>query len=126
LIPPAVAVAIAPSIPMHPSWPRLRQLAEARPAVVVRRTLGAGETEALALALEVRPDRLILDDLAARRIADRLRLPIIGTLGILLAAKRRGLVAAIRPLLDRFVIESFFISAELLQALLASAGEAER
>ena len=124
LIPLAVAAEIAPSIPTRPRWLQIRLLAGSRPAVVVRRTLGAGETEALALALEVRPDRLILDDLPARRMADGLGLLIIGTLGVLLAAKRRGLVPSIRPVLDRLVGESFFISADLFQEL--SAGEVER
>ena len=78
------------------------------------------------MALEIRPVRHILDDLPARRVADALGLPIIGTLGVMLAAKRRGLVTSIRPLLDGLVRESFFIGAELYQQLLESAGEAER
>ena len=125
LIPAAVAVEIAPSISTRPGWLQLRPLTRPRPADVVRRTLGPGETEALALALEIRPDRLILDDLPARRLAEGLGLPIIGTLGVILAAKRRGLVPSIRPLLDGLVSRSFFISAELFQELLESAGEAE-
>jgi predicted nucleic acid-binding protein len=126
LIPPAVAVEIGPLVSTSSRWLRVRPLERLRPAAVVRRTLGPGETEALALALEVRPDRLILDDLPARRLAEALGLPIIGTLGIVLAAKRRGLIASIRPLLDDLVSQSFFITAELIQELLESADETER
>jgi hypothetical protein len=46
--------------------------------------------EAISLSLEIHPARTILDDEPARRLARQLGLSVIGTLGILLVAKRRG------------------------------------
>ena len=63
--------------------------------------LGDGEKEVLALGLET-PDRLlVLDDRNARRYANAIGLDITGTLGILMLAKERGVLDAVRPALDR-------------------------
>jgi predicted nucleic acid-binding protein len=59
---------------------------------IARAGLGAGEGEAISLALELDADRVIIDELAGRSLAQHLGLPLIGTLGILLVAKRRSLI----------------------------------
>lgn len=53
---------------------------------------GRGEREAIALALELRPDYLLVDDKEARIVAHRLELPVLGTLGVLELASRKHLV----------------------------------
>jgi predicted nucleic acid-binding protein len=58
-------------------------------------------------------------------VARALDLRVIGTLGVLLAAKRRALVPQLRPLLDRLVAQSFFIGPELYAELLHLAEESE-
>jgi predicted nucleic acid-binding protein len=50
-------------------------------------SLGRGESEAMSLALEINAQWIVLDDRPARRLAEILGLPVIGTLGILLAGK---------------------------------------
>jgi predicted nucleic acid-binding protein len=92
LIPPAVAREISPSIPVLPPWLRIHAPSVLPPAPLLRRRLGAGEREALALAIELKADWIILDDLPARRSAEAAGLNVIGTLGTLLAAKRAGLL----------------------------------
>jgi predicted nucleic acid-binding protein len=52
--------------------------------------LGAGEVECISLAVELQADCVLLDDLAARDEAKRLRLATVGTLGILADAHRKG------------------------------------
>lgn len=89
-----------------------------------RRRLGDGELEAIALALGLNADQIILDDLPARRLAEASGLNVIGTLGLLLGARRAGLIDRIRPELDRLLKTSFFLSPELYNELLRSAGEA--
>ena len=123
LIPPAVASEIAPSLPTLPAWLRVEPLAGELPQAVLRRSLGAGERQALALAIERRADRIVLDDLPARRLARTLILAVIGTAGMLLAAKRRGLLSRIRPCPDDLVKQSFFVGPELYEELLRLAGE---
>ena len=94
------------------------------PADVMRPSLGHGEREALSLAAELDADWLILDDLAARRrVARTLRLRVTGTLGVLLASKRRGFIPLVRPYLDRLIAQSFFLSPQLYAELMALAGE---
>ena len=83
LIPPAVAAEIAPSISDLPEWLHVQSLKQAIPGLVLRRSLGAGEREALALAIEARAERILLDDLPARAIARTLNLPVTGTVGVL-------------------------------------------
>jgi predicted nucleic acid-binding protein len=125
LIPPAVAREIAPSIRVLPDWLQIQAASVLPPAPVRRRRLGAGETEALALAIELRADWIILDDLPARRFAEASGLNVIGTLGTLVAAKRAGLLKSIRPELDALVRTSFFLSPQLYDQLLQAAGETE-
>jgi len=123
LIPPAVAREIAPSIPVLPLWVSV-QPAAGRPAVLASRgRLGEGEWEAIALALEVRASAIVIDDRPARRLAEAAGLNVIGTLGLLLEAKRAGHLRTIRAELDKLLATSFFLSPQLYDELLRLAGE---
>lgn len=62
--------------------------------------LGPGESEVLALALERPGATVILDDGTGRRCARLLGIPLMGTLGVLVAAKRRGWVRTLAPVLE--------------------------
>jgi predicted nucleic acid-binding protein len=123
LIPPAVAREISPSIPALMPWLRIQAPSVLPPGPLLRRRLGAGEREALALAIELGADWIILDDLPARRSAEAAGLNVIGTLGMLVAAKRAFLLQAIRPELDALVRTSFFLSPQLYDELLRLADE---
>ena len=125
LIPPAVALEIAPSIPTLPSWLSVESLRMPLPEVVLRRSLGVGEREALALAVEIQAERILLDDRPARRVALELKLLVTGTAGILLVAKRHRLVPRIRPHLDALIETSFFIGSDVYDEILRLAGEYE-
>jgi predicted nucleic acid-binding protein len=85
--------------------------------------LGPGEREAIALAVELGADEIILDDLSARRMATSLGIPVIGTLGLLLRAKKRGLIREVRPLVEALQSQGFRISERVLSGILAAAGE---
>ena len=86
-------------------------------------SLGAGEREALELSLQIGAARLLVDDKAARKVARTLHLPIVGTLGLLLAAKRRGLLPGVRPCLDALRKASFHMTADLYRRVIKEAGE---
>lgn len=125
LIPPAVAHEIQRSVPVAPTWLQVRPLEAVLPPIVLRRSLADGERQAIALAVETRADAIVLDDLPARRIAQAAALNVIGTLGVLLAAKRVGLISSVRPELDNLVRTSFFLSSQLRDELLRAAGEGD-
>jgi predicted nucleic acid-binding protein len=77
----------------------------------------------LSLAVEIKADVVILDDLAARRSARLFELRVIGTLGLLLRAKHAGLIAAVRPKLDVLRTLPFRIGPSLWEEVLRDAGE---
>ncbi len=79
--------------------------------------LDAGEREAIALALELKADLLILDDRDARIEASRCNLKVIGTLRVLEDAAQLGLVN-LPHALRRLQQTTFRASAKLLQAML--------
>ncbi len=87
--------------------------------------LGDGEKEVLALGLELPGSLLLLDDRDARRHADVLALKVTGTLGILLLAKERGKLDAVRPMLDRLDDLRFRLDATTRQTVLRLAQESD-
>jgi predicted nucleic acid-binding protein len=72
---------------------------------------------------ELHADYLLVDERAARRAARALGLRVIGTLGVLLAAKRKRLITEVRPLLDELLRKGFWVSPRLVRQSLLAAGE---
>lgn len=103
-------------------WIDVRQVPdeEVRP---FSQRLDAGEAAALALAISLRADLYLVDDLAARRLAQAIGVPVVGTLGILLQAKIAGRIQALKPVLLLMTQMGFRVSPELLRAVLSHAGE---
>jgi predicted nucleic acid-binding protein len=85
--------------------------------------LGLGEGEVLSLAAATVGSRAILDDGAARRCAGALNVPVRGTLGVMLEAKRAGLVPAVVPLVKALQDTGLFLSDSLIQRALELCGE---
>jgi predicted nucleic acid-binding protein len=103
--------------------PWLREVADAvvHPSIQVW-DLGPGETAVLSWAL-VHHGLAILDDMAARRCAAAHHLPVRGTLGLVLAAKRKGLIPAARPVLDELRQAGMYLADSLLNRALSLVGE---
>lgn len=95
------------------SWIRPTPLADPRQALVYI-GLDRGEADVLALAQERSARLVIMDERRGRRYAKRLGLPVTGTVGILLAAKERGLVTAITPLLETLVQEGLYLTPDII------------
>jgi uncharacterized protein len=85
--------------------------------------LGRGETEVLALAMERAGAVAVLDDKLARSVAESQIIPFTGTLGILLDAKRIGLVDTIAPILEQLQALRFRVSPTARAIILQAAGE---
>jgi predicted nucleic acid-binding protein len=85
--------------------------------------LDLGESEAIALAEEIRASQLLIDERAARKVAMARKLPLIGTVGILLLAKRRGLLDSVKDVLDEMKAQGMRISDRLYVQVLTLAQE---
>jgi len=85
--------------------------------------IGAGEAEAIILALEQHPDVILIDDLKARRFAKIKGLTVMGTMGLLLMAKREGLIEEIKPLLSDLLSNNIRISSKIIDITLHAADE---
>lgn len=71
--------------------------------------LGAGEREAIALAMETEADIVVLDDREGRRVARERDLPVTGTIGILIEARARDMIPSVRRELDRLIEAGMWI-----------------
>ncbi|MBR8840271.1 MAG: DUF3368 domain-containing protein [Stigonema ocellatum SAG 48.90 = DSM 106950] len=85
--------------------------------------LDRGESEVLSFALENTGYRAIIDDAAARRVAKTLNIPFMGTLGMLLLAKKKGLIPAISEPIQAIQDAGLWLSDDLIQFLKQQAGE---
>ena len=86
--------------------------------------LGTGERAVIAHAHAHQGCIAGLDDLQARRLAEGLGLAVVGTPGVLLRAKRTGLLSTVRPLIDALTAQGFHLDSALYQDILSLAGEA--
>lgn len=85
--------------------------------------LDPGEAEAIQLALDLHAELLLIDESAGRRVARRLLIPHTGVLGVLAAAKHRGLISAVAPLFEKLRGTGFWISDDLMARVLKDLGE---
>lgn len=86
--------------------------------------LDIDEAEAIVLAQERQANWLLVDEIKARTIAQRLGLHMIGTVGLLLLAKQQGKIGAVRPFLDELRSHQFHLSQKVYDAVLKQANEA--
>lgn len=85
--------------------------------------LDQGEAEVLALAVEHTARLVIIDERKGRRYAQRLGLPLTGTLGVLLLAKEKGLIPAVKPLIDDLLKSGLHLSPDVIKRVLTQAHE---
>jgi predicted nucleic acid-binding protein len=86
--------------------------------------LGNGESEVLTLAMEHGGNcKAVLDDLQARKCANLFGVPLVGTLGLLVMAKRVGLVKVVRPEIEKLIGIGLRIDPVLLSGVYQKVGE---
>ena len=96
-------------------------------AMALRQDLDRGESESIALALEMKADLILMDERDGRHKAMQLGLRPVGVVGILLTAKARGYLSNVRPLLDALRQQAgFYLDDALYRETLKFAGEAEK
>jgi uncharacterized protein len=95
-------------------WIQTRSVSDRTIIEALSSELDVGEAEAIALALEIQADQVLIDERRGRLVAARLNLRYTGILGILVEAKSQGLIAEVKPLLDALVNRAGFWVAEPL------------
>lgn len=106
------------------SWLTVMQVEDRGTLEMLRGDLGSGEAEAIILSRQVGADRVVMDDLDGRRFAHRLGVTAVGTLGLLLAARLRGELPALRLEIEKLRAAGFRVSEALVGAVLRDSGEA--
>ena len=105
-------------------WINVRQVSDRNQVANLRQVVDAGEAEAIALALELSAERLLIDEVSGRALAESLGIRITGILGALLIAKQRGLILSVQPLIEDLIQKAGFrLSSGLYRLVLDNAGE---
>jgi predicted nucleic acid-binding protein len=105
-------------------WISVRDVTALEIVQLLQVELEEGETEAIALAHQVEAEVVLLDERNARRAAKQLGLQVLGTIGILVWARRTGNIASLRKALDALQTRAKFrISQQLYERALSEVGE---
>ena len=92
-------------------------------AALLATGLHVGESEAISLAVERRADRLLIDERQGRLTAEGMGLSVVGSVGVLIAAKLRGEIDAMAPLLAALRASGLWLSEDLVARALLAVGE---
>ena len=106
-----------------PEWIEVLSL-QATPSPLLRAILDDGEAAVISLAAEVGCQLVLIDERRGRRVARLAGLEVTGTVGVLLRAKRKGLLATVKPSLETMRSHGVWISNRLVEFTLREAKEA--
>jgi predicted nucleic acid-binding protein len=106
-----------------PSWVKVSKNYEARELEILKLELDMGEASAIALALKNPGSRIILDERKGRKVAKRLGLKVIGTLGLVVKAKEKGIISSGKEVLSKLENHGFWLSERMKNNILRRLGE---
>jgi len=69
----------------------------------LKENLDKGEAETIALSIEISADLLLMDEKLGRKIAEEKGIKISGTIGVLLKAKKKGIIQEVKPLIYELI-----------------------
>ena len=93
------------------------------PTVIQNWDLGAGESAVLTWGYTNQGTEVIVDDLAGRRCANTLNIPVRGTLGLVLTAKKQGEISLARPVVENLRRSGMYLSDRVVNRALTLVGE---
>jgi len=105
------------------SWISCRAIPDPSKLPTIQVHLHAGEREVIGLAEELHADLVLMDEAAGRRELQKRGIKFFGTVGVLIQAKQRMLIAALKPELDQLRACGFHLTDRFIQTCLASVGE---
>lgn len=108
-----------------PEWVKIKSPKDKIRQTLLELQIDKCEASAIALALETKDATVILDDLKARKVAERLALEVAGTLGVIIKAKNEKVIYSIKPLLNKLSATNFHLSKAIEEEALRQANELE-
>lgn len=110
---------------LNSKWIKVVKIKNQTVVAKLTKHLDLGESEAIALSMELQSDVLIIDEVAGRSVAKKLGRNIIGMVGVLLEAKKKGYIASVRPYLDKLRATGFRLGEEVYQLALKLSQESQ-
>ena len=111
--------------PLPGNWVEVQNNYDKEVFQKINQKFGAGEASCIALAQQTANALLIIDDRRARRVAEGIGIRCVGSAGVLLLAKREGVIENIKVPLDAINKTDFRLSEKLYRRLLELAGEVD-
>lgn len=109
------------------SWIQTQAVADRQRVITIQESeenIDLGEAEAIALALDLKADLLLMDERRGRLVATTYGLQVTGLLGVLVQAKQNNLIKIVKPLVDQLIEQADFrVSSQLYSAILEIAKE---
>jgi len=96
-----------------PDWIEVRKVRDNKYLKLMKNFIDLGEASTIALAVETDDIVIILDDLKARKLGQKLNLKITGTIGVLVKARKRNIITSTQEVLNKLRNEGFRISDEI-------------
>ena len=106
-----------------PPWIKIESIQDKKYQTFLSLAVDRGEASAIALSIEKADALLILDDLQARKLAEKLGLRYTGTLGVVARARREGVIDSVKPIIEKIRSTNFRFSEEVFAAIVSAAGE---
>ncbi len=101
-----------------PAWIIISEVKNKKKQIEIETRLDKGEASSIALALEISNSTLIIDEVKGRKIAKSLNINIIGTIGVLILADKKGLVKDVMGIILKMVNKGFRLSDKLIDQLI--------
>ncbi len=106
-----------------PDWITVQQIANKDQYLELAKDLGKGEASSITLALEFNDSLLIIDERKGRKVAEEMKIEIIGSLGVLIKAKEKGVIKSVKEILNLIDKTNFRISESIKEKVLKKASE---
>lgn len=110
---------------LNSNWIKVVKIKNQKVVHKLMRHLDLGESEAIALSIELQSDVLIIDEIAGRTVAKKLGRNIIGMVEVLIEAKKKRHIQSVKPYLDKLHNTGIRMSEELYQLALKISGETQ-
>jgi predicted nucleic acid-binding protein len=106
-----------------PNWIIVSQAKNKLKQTEIENKLDKGEASSIALALEIPSSTLIIDEVKGRNIAKNLNIEIIGTIGIIILAGKKGIVNDVISIVLKLVNNGFRLSNEIVDRIIENYGK---